>query len=72
MSFWLLGSISFVAFMLRYVDQKVTKNRKRGFFMKNLIVGQSGGPTAVINSSLYGVIQEGLRTAKKISAMFTA
>ena len=25
---------------------------------KNLIVGQSGGPTAVINSSLYGVIQE--------------
>ena len=27
--------------------------------MKNLIVGQSGGPTAVINSSLYGVIREG-------------
>lgn len=24
----------------------------------NLIVGQSGGPTAVINSSLCGVIQE--------------
>ena len=23
---------------------------------KNLIVGQSGGPTAVINSSLYGVV----------------
>lgn len=26
---------------------------------KNLIVGQSGGPTAVINSSLYGVVSEG-------------
>lgn len=25
--------------------------------MKNLIVGQSGGPTAVINSSLYGVVK---------------
>ena len=23
---------------------------------KNILVGQSGGPTAVINSSLYGVI----------------
>ncbi len=28
--------------------------------MKNLIVGQSGGPTAVINASLYGVICEAL------------
>lgn len=26
---------------------------------KNLLVGQSGGPTAVINSSLYGVVSEG-------------
>lgn len=31
---------------------------------KNLIVGQSGGPTAVINSSLYGVVSEGLRQEK--------
>lgn len=30
---------------------------------KNLIVGQSGGPTAVINSSLYGVVSEGLSQA---------
>lgn len=30
---------------------------------KNLIVGQSGGPTAVINSSLYGVIKEGCRNS---------
>ncbi|MEY8357199.1 6-phosphofructokinase [Lachnospiraceae bacterium 54-53] len=27
---------------------------------KNAIVGQSGGPTAVINASLYGVIKEGM------------
>ncbi len=27
---------------------------------KNIIVGQSGGPTAVINASLYGVIKEGI------------
>ena len=29
--------------------------------MKNIIVGQSGGPPAVINGSLYGVVSEGLR-----------
>lgn len=29
--------------------------------MKNLIVGQSGGPTAVINASLYGVVKEALK-----------
>lgn len=28
--------------------------------MKNLLIGQSGGPTAVINASLAGVIQRGL------------
>lgn len=28
--------------------------------MKNLLVGQSGGPTAVINASLYGVVKEAL------------
>ena len=31
--------------------------------MKNLLVGQSGGPTAVINSSLYGVINAGKKQA---------
>ena len=30
--------------------------------MKNVIVGQSGGPTAVINASLYGVIREALKS----------
>lgn len=28
---------------------------------KNIIVGQSGGPTAVINGSLYGVVAEGVK-----------
>lgn len=28
--------------------------------MKNLVVGQSGGPTAVINASLAGVIHEAI------------
>lgn len=32
--------------------------------MKNLIVAQSGGPTSVINGSLYGVISEGVRSKK--------
>lgn len=30
--------------------------------MKNLLVGQSGGPTSVINSSLAGVIENGLKS----------
>lgn len=30
--------------------------------MKNLIVGQSGGPTAVINSSLYGVVKTAIES----------
>jgi len=38
--------------------------------MKNLIVGQSGGPTAVINSSLYGVIKEGLQSYEKIEHVY--
>ena len=38
--------------------------------MKNLIVGQSGGPTAVINSSLYGVIKEGMHHADEIGHIY--
>lgn len=38
--------------------------------MKNLIVGQSGGPTAVINSSLYGVIKEGLQRSEDIGCVY--
>lgn len=37
---------------------------------KNLIVGQSGGPTAVINSSLYGVVSEGLRQDRRIGEVY--
>ena len=37
---------------------------------KNLIVGQSGGPTAVINASLYGVITEGLRHPEEIGHIY--
>lgn len=38
--------------------------------MKNLIVGQSGGPTAVINSSLYGVVSEGLARTEQIGHVY--
>ncbi len=37
---------------------------------KNLIVGQSGGPTAVINSSLYGVVSEGMRHPESIEHVY--
>ena len=37
---------------------------------KNLIVGQSGGPTAVINSSLYGVVSEGLAHSDEIGHVY--
>lgn len=38
--------------------------------MKNIIVGQSGGPTAVINGSLYGVTSEGLKHPDKIDHVY--
>ncbi len=38
--------------------------------MKNLIVGQSGGPTAVINSSLYGVVAEALEHSDVIGEVY--
>jgi len=37
---------------------------------KNLIVGQSGGPTAVINGSLYGVVSEGLAHSDVIGEVY--
>ena len=37
---------------------------------KNLIVGQSGGPTAVINSSLYGVVSEARRHPEAIDRVY--
>ncbi|MDD3252124.1 MAG: 6-phosphofructokinase [Lachnospiraceae bacterium] len=38
--------------------------------MKNVIVGQSGGPTAVINASLYGVIRESLAHDQEIGHVY--
>ena len=37
---------------------------------KNLIVGQSGGPTAVINASLYGVVYEALMQKEQIGTVY--
>ncbi len=37
---------------------------------KNIIVGQSGGPTAVINASLCGVIREGKNHPDKVGAVY--
>ena len=37
---------------------------------KNVIVGQSGGPTAVINSSLYGVVSEGIAHSDEIGEVY--
>ena len=42
-----------------------------GLFMKkNVIVGQSGGPTAVINASLYGVVYEALNREDSFGAVY--
>ncbi|MCI9163512.1 MAG: 6-phosphofructokinase [Lachnospiraceae bacterium] len=38
--------------------------------LKNIIVGQSGGPTAVINASLCGVIREGLSRKEDIGKIY--
>lgn len=37
---------------------------------KNIIVGQSGGPTAVINGSLYGVVAEGVKQTDCVGQVF--
>ena len=37
---------------------------------KNVIVGQSGGPTAVINGSLYGVVAESLKQTEQIDRVY--
>ncbi|MEG0793780.1 MAG: 6-phosphofructokinase, partial [Lachnospiraceae bacterium] len=38
--------------------------------MKNIIIGQSGGPTAVINGSLYGVVSESLKQKDHIGTVY--
>ena len=37
---------------------------------KNAIVGQSGGPTSVINASLYGVVYEALNREDVIGTIY--
>ena len=37
---------------------------------KNILVGQSGGPTAVINGSLYGVIRESARHSETVGCVY--
>lgn len=37
---------------------------------KNVLVGQSGGPTAVINSSLYGVVFEAMENTESIEKVY--
>lgn len=37
---------------------------------KHILVGQSGGPTAVINASLYGVIREGMAHPDEIDHVY--
>ena len=37
---------------------------------KNILVGQSGGPTAVINASLYGVVTEGMAHLDEIEHVY--
>lgn len=41
-----------------------------GFFEKNILVGQSGGPTAVINASLYGIIKEAAAHSEQIGSVY--
>ena len=36
----------------------------------NIAVGQSGGPTTVINASLYGVIREAVLSEDKINKVY--
>ena len=37
---------------------------------KNILVGQSGGPTAVINASLYGIIKEAAAHSEQIRSVY--
>ena len=37
---------------------------------KNVIVGQSGGPTAIINASLYGVVYEALNREESLGTVY--
>jgi len=38
--------------------------------MKNVLVGQSGGPSAVINCSLYGIIKKGMEEKETVNRIY--
>ena len=40
--------------------------------MKNILIGQSGGPTAVINASLYGAIVKAIECTDKVDKIYDA
>lgn len=49
---------------------KTTEKKEKEPMKKNIIVGQSGGPTAVINASLYGVVREGISQGDEIGKVY--
>lgn len=71
-------TVTFVILLsLWYTDKLIIRNlsyqypnRRYKMAKKNLIVGQSGGPTAVINSSLYGVVAEGIAHDQEIGEVY--
>lgn len=56
--------------MNKCTDMQIKGKSEEENMKKNAIVGQSGGPTAVINGSLYGVVSEGLRQTEKIGQVY--
>ena len=46
------------------------KRRNPHYEKKSQIVGQSGGPTAVINASLYGVVYEALNREETLGTVY--
>lgn len=58
----------------KYTKWQITKNTLRGDFKtmsKNILIGQSGGPTVAINASLVGAVMEALGN-KQINKIYGA
>lgn len=53
-----ISAICISAFIILMIANKKKRTKKGGYKMGNIIVGQSGGPTAVINASVAGVYTE--------------
>ena len=62
----------FLDVIFSYFCYNIKKQHPGGIRMskKNLIAGQSGGPTAAINSSLYGVVSEALKHTEEIDHVY--